>query len=187
MKIKKQVKISLITICIIIIICIFLNFFLNTFIYKDNYLDIISSKTKDYYVDPYLVLSVIKAESNFDKDATSHKEAYGLMQLLYSTAKEVNEEVALANDLQVSDLYNEEVNIVLGTKYISDLIKYYNGNYHLALCAYNAGCGNVDKWIEQGIIDKDFSVKEAEKIPYNETKNYIKRVINNYKMYKILY
>ena len=184
---NKILKFSIVAIIIVIFIVILSSIFLKNFIYKNEYLDIIESKTKDYYVDPYLVLSVIKAESNFDKDATSHKEAYGLMQLLHSTAKEVNEEVALANDLQVNDLYNEEVNIILGTKYISNLIKYYNGNYHLALCAYNAGCGNVDKWIEQGIIDKDFSDKEAEKIPYNETKNYIKRVINNYKMYKILY
>lgn len=187
MKINKKFKIIFIIICIIMIICIALKLSLKCFLYKNCYIDIIQTKTKEFYVDPYLVLSVIKAESNFNKNATSNKEAYGLMQLLYSTAKEVNEETKTVEELNIDDLYKEEINIVIGTKYISNLIKQYNGNYHLALCAYNAGCGNVNKWIEQGIIDKNFSVKEAKKIPYNETKNYIKRVISNYYIYKLLY
>lgn len=187
MKKNKLLRFSIIAIIIVISVCILLNMFLKTFIYKTNYLGILQDKTKDYYVDPYLALSVIKAESNFNKDAISSKEAYGLMQLLYSTANEVNSEVLLVDNLQPSDLYNEEVNIILGTKYLSNLIKYYNGNHHLAICAYNAGCGNVDKWIEKGIINKNFSVKEADKIPYDETSNYVKKVIKNYKIYKLLY
>lgn len=187
MKSNKLLRFNIIAIIIVIVAYILLNIFLKTFIYKTNYLDIVQNKTKDYYVDPYLVLSVIKAESNFNKDAMSPKEAYGLMQLLHSTAKEVNEEVKSVEVLDINDLYDEEINIILGTKYISNLIKHYNGNYHLAICAYNAGCGNVDKWIEKGIINKSFSVKEANKIPYDETRTYIKKVLFNYNIYKILY
>ena len=68
-----------------------------------------------------------------------------------------------------------------GTKYFSLLLDYYNNNYYLAIAAYNAGIGTVTKWIDDGIIKKDGS--DIENIPYKETNNYVRKVLNNYKIY----
>ena len=71
--------------------------------------------------------------------------------------------------------------IRLGTNYISTLLKYYNNNLYLALSAYNAGIGNVNKWIENGIIQKDGS--DIENIPFKETENYVRKIQRDYKIY----
>ena len=57
----------------------------------------------------------------------------------------------------------------------------------MAVCAYNAGMGNVDKWIEQGIVDKNLSEYINVNIPFNETKKYLRKVISSYKLYRLLY
>lgn len=82
------------------------------------------------------------------------------------------------------DLKSPDINIELGTKYFSKLVKYYNGNYNLAIAAYNAGIGTVSKWIENGIIKKDGT--DIENIPYKETNNYVRKILKNYKIYKKL-
>lgn len=156
------------------------------FIFKNTYIETINS-CSSFGIDPYLILSIIKAESNFSTFAVSKKEAYGLMQILYSTAFEINDELNLVENLNKEDLYDVRINITIGTKYFSDLIKRYNGNYYLAICAYNAGLGNVDKWIEEGIIDSNFTYKDYTNIPYKETRTYFNNVISNYKIYRFLY
>lgn len=83
------------------------------------------------------------------------------------------------------DLRDIETNIELGTKYFSNLVKYYGGNYYLAISAYNAGMGTVSKWIEDGIIKRDGS--DIENIPYKETNNYVRKILKNYEIYKGLY
>lgn len=95
-------------------------------------------------------------------------------------AEEVNEEIIVTESL-----YNPEINIKIGTKYYSKLIKKYNNNTLLALAAYNAGIGNVDNWIKQGIIKEDGS--DIEKIPFKETNNYVRKIVRDYKIYQELY
>lgn len=153
--------------------------------YPLKHFDIIKSEAAKNNIDPYLVLSIIKAESGFNKHATSSKEAKGLMQIMDSTADDMKNNMDI--DINKEDLYDEEVNISLGCKYFAYLIKKYEGNYYLAVCAYNAGMGNVDKWIEQGIVDKNLSEYENVNIPFNETKKYLQKVIKSYKMYRLLY
>ena len=82
---------------------------------------------------------------------------------------------------------DEKINIALGTKYLSTLVKKYNGNYYLAIVAYNAGMGNVDKWLEEGIIDTNLKEYKNVDIPFSQTKDYLYKVINSYKTYRILY
>ena len=65
------------------------------------------------------------------------------------------------------------------------MVSYYNGNYYLAITAYNAGIGTVSRWIENGIIKEDGS--NIEKVPYKETNNYVRKVLKNYKVYEELY
>lgn len=152
-------------------------------IYKYEYKEYIEKYADENDLDPLLVASIIKVESNFKRNIKSKSGAIGLMQLMEETALE---EADQANeDINVTEkLYNPEINIKIGTKYFAKLMKKY-GNYKLALAAYNAGRGNVDSWIEKGIIKKDGS--DIENIPFKETNNYVRKVIRDYKIYRSLY
>jgi soluble lytic murein transglycosylase-like protein len=109
-----------------------------------------------YNVDVKLLKAIAKAESNFDASATSSAGAMGIMQLMPSTAK----------SLGISDAYDAHDNIMGGAKVISQLLEKYDGDKSLALAAYNAGSGNVDKY---GGIP-----------PFTETQNYVKKVLSYY-------
>lgn len=167
-----------------LVIAIFL-VFCKYYFYPLKHFEIIKVEAAKNNIDPYLVLSIIKVESGFDKHATSNKEAKGLMQIMDSTAEDIKNKMDI--DVNKEDIYDEKVNISLGCKYFASLIKKYDGNYYLAVCAYNAGMGNVDKWIEQGIVDKNLSEYENVNIPFIQTKNYLYKVIKSYKMYRLLY
>lgn len=120
-----------------------------------EYMDSIFQKASAQYdVPANLLKAVAKAESNFNPKAISGSGAAGVMQLMPKTAEY----------LGVKDIFDAEQNIMGGAKYLSELIKKYDGNTALALAAYNAGSGNVAKY---GGIP-----------PFNETKNYISKVIS---------
>jgi len=106
------------------------------------------------------------------------------MQLMETTAEEVAENT-LIEYKQDETIYDVETNIMLGTKYFSELLEHYNGNIYLSLTAYNAGMGNVAKWIEKGIIKEDGS--DIENIPFKETNNYVRKILRDYEIYKELY
>jgi soluble lytic murein transglycosylase len=181
---KKTKKILLITFLIIILILIgWLS--VKTFMYPLKHFDIIKEEAAKNNIDPYLVLAIIKTESGFDKDVTSPKQAKGLMQIMDSTAQEMIQDSDI--NLDEDSIYDENVNIALGCKYLSSLIKKYNGNYYLAIISYNAGMGNLDSWIEEGIISEDLDSIKNVNIPFSETKKYLKRVIVSYKIYRFLY
>lgn len=154
-------------------------------LYPLAYFDIVKVEATKNNIDPYLIMAVIKTESNFNKKAVSNKNAKGLMQIMDSTAQELKNNIS--DDLDMSDIYNIDVNIALGSKYLSSLINKYNGNYYLAICAYNAGMGNVNKWLEQGIISSDLNEYKDVNIPFPQTKDYLYKVIKSYKMYRIFY
>lgn len=151
--------------------------------YPKKYSEYVEKYSAEYNVDPLLVYSIIKAESNFKKDAISSSGAKGLMQLMNSTATEIANEIN--EEYSEGDLQDIEKNIMLGTKYYSDLEQKYSGNMLLALAAYNAGIGNVTQWIAADIIKEDGS--DIENIPFKETNMYVRKIVNNYKMYQKLY
>ena len=152
-------------------------------IYPQKYSEYVYRYSEQSDVDPLLVFAVIKAESNFDEVVVSSSGAIGLMQLMEKTALE---QAGKHNkNYEYKDLYNPEINIELGTAYLAELINKYNGNYYLAVTAYNAGIGVVDGWIANGTINPDGS--DIENIPYKETNNYVRKIVKNYKMYKELY
>ena len=167
--IQKQMKKALICLILIIVCIIAMN---SKYILKIF-----------YQIDPLLVYSIIKAESNFKEEATSYRGAIGLMQLMDKTAREIAENNVMEDETGVT-LYNPEKNIKLGIIYLANLQKQYS-NISIALAAYNAGIGNVNKWIEEGIIKSDGS--DIENIPFKETNTYVRRILKDYKIYKKLY
>lgn len=153
-------------------------------IYPTKYLTYVEKYAEENDLDKYMIYAIIKAESNFDPNVKSQSDAIGLMQLLQETAKERSKVVGEEN-ITEADLYEPEMNIKLGTSYYAYLLKYYNGNNVLALTAYNAGIGNVDNWIKNGIIKSDGS--DMENIPYKETNNYVRKILRDYQIYIKLY
>lgn len=147
--------------------------------YPQKYKEYVEKYSKEYQIDKELIYAMIKTESNFKQNAISKKEALGLMQILEDTAYEIASE--LKKDITKEDILNPEINICLGTKYISNLIEKY-GNVELAITSYNAGIGNVDSWIEQGIIKQDGT--DLQNIPFKETNNYVRKILRDYEIYK---
>lgn len=154
--------------------------------YPKKYEEIVSLYAEEYNVNENLIYAVIKAESDFDENAVSNKNALGLMQIMEDTAKDI----AKKNNIKVDennarqDILDINNNINIGTKYLATLLEKYQ-NTELALAAYNAGTGNVDNWIEKKILKEDGS--NIENIPYKETNNYVRIILQNYKIYKMLY
>ena len=186
---NKFIKRLMIVITITLLIVLFFkviniqNFVLKK-VYKQQYTEYVEKYAKMYNIDPLWIYAIIKVESNFNKDAKSNSGAKGLMQLMDTTASELAQKDGIQNF--TSDmLFDPETNIRLGTKYFDELLTKYNENYYLAIAAYNGGTGNVDLWIQKGVIDKDGS--NIENIPYKETNVYVRKTIKAYSMYKKLY
>ena len=182
------------TLIILLIICVILAIFsifnipnkILKQIYKKEYSQYVEKYSKQYNVDEELVYAVIKAESNFNANAQSSKGAIGLMQLMETTAQDVCKRMDLniSNNELKEKLLEPEININIGTKYLSILIQQY-GNVEIAITAYNAGIGTVDNWIEKDIIKADGS--NVEKIPYKETNNYVRKILRDYQIYEKIY
>ena len=188
MKFFKEIDIkkitSIFTISTIIVLIVLLSVYitkiiLKKYVYVIKYEEIVKKSAANTNLDPYLIFSIIKQESKFNEYATSKKNAKGLMQILDSTAKEIS------NNNEVN-LYDAATNITVGTKYFKTLLDRYNGNLNLSICAYNAGLGNVDKWITSENIFKDNKLIISN-IPFKETREYLINILNYYNKYVELY
>ena len=153
-------------------------------IYKIDYYEYVYKYSKENDIDPLLIATIIKVESNYKRNIVSSSGAIGLMQLMENTAVEEANEIN-ENVTAIEKLYNPEFNIKIGTKYFAKLLKKYNNNYLLAAAAYNAGMGKVDMWIKNGIIKQDGS--DLENIPIKETNNYVRKIARDYMIYQELY
>lgn len=152
-------------------------------IYPTKYSQYVEKYAEEYRIDKYMVYAIIKAESNFNPKAKSASNAIGLMQIMETTAIETANKMNL--NVTEEDLFNPELNIQIGLKYFADLLKTYDNNYALAIIAYNAGIGNVDKWIADGIIQEN--AQDLENVPFKETNNYVRKILRDYQIYKELY
>lgn len=158
--------------------------FQRKYLYPYDYQDTINFYADRYEVDRNLVASVILAESKFRQDATSVHGARGLMQIMPETGRWIATQIE-DDSFSVDKLYNVNMNIKYGTWYLSELQTEFEGNEVLALAAYNAGRGNVYEWMEKYHWDINF--KDYTKIPFPETREYVKRVLENKKHYNKLY
>ena len=131
------------------------------------------------------VHAIARQESQFDRNATSHAGARGLMQLMPGTARETAGKIALSYR---PEALNSDVtyNIQLGSTYFQRMLSYYNGSYPLAVAAYNAGPGNVNKWLVRNGDPRNGGIDILdwiEQIPLSETRGYVHRVLENAVMY----
>lgn len=189
---KALKRIFLVIIILIILWLIFfpilkIDKFIMKKIYPKKYEYYIENYAEEYNVDELLIFAIIKTESNFNEKAKSKSNAIGLMQLMENTAIELankTQNYNANNSISEKEIYDPINNIELGTYYFSTLLEQY-GNIGIALAAYNAGMGRVNEWIEKGIIKSDGS--DLENIPYQETNMYVRKVLNNYKIYQELY
>lgn len=146
----------------------------------------VSKYSKLYNVDEALVFAVIKAESGFKEDAKSHKEAYGLMQITEDTMLWLKTKMDNDNiqGITVVDLYDPEINIMLGTFLLKNNIERF-GDLKTALCAYNAGISRIEQWLLDSRYSEDG--RTIKKAAFQETEDYTKKVIIYKNEYQKLY
>ena len=145
-----------------------------------RHLDIVQEHAGE--LDVSLILAVIMAESSFREDARSPVGAQGLMQLMPSTAAEIAVRMGMTN-FQPEDVWRPEVNIAMGSFYLNRLVAMF-GCEELALAAYNAGQGRVNRWLADPEVSYDGT--RLDKIPFTETRNYLRRVQRNRQIYEII-
>lgn len=138
----------------------------------------------EYGVDPLLVIAVIREESRFLPQSESRKGALGLMQLMPATAQWIALNLG-DQQYKAQDLLEPDKNIQYGTWYLANLQKAYSGNVILAVAAYNGGRGHVSQWIQTKKIDPNHV--EEKDIPFQETRQYVQRVLKSYQKYIMLY
>jgi soluble lytic murein transglycosylase len=147
-----------------------------------RYLNLVNKHAARYQLDPNLILAVIRQESAFNESARSRANARGLMQVLPTTGRLLARQAGIGS-YTIAKLYEPEANIALGTTYLAERLRRYGGRIELALAAYNAGDNRVDRWLQEfGNVDM---VEFVERIPFSETRSYVKQVLSNRTHYKL--
>ncbi len=148
--------------------------------YHLEYTDYIQESADRYQVNPYFIAAMAKCESDFDANATSSAGAVGVMQMMPETAQEVAN-LGLVDSIKYSpqNLKDPEVNINYGAAYLRYLVERYH-EMNPAIAAYNAGMGNVDKWLSE-----DTDIRAS--VGFEETEKYIQLVNRAKSMYEKLY
>lgn len=173
--------------CVILVmgILILLNHHLFwSWVYPIDYVDEVALASEKFDADPYLVLAVIQSESVFKQESVSRSGAMGVMQLMPDTATWVNQQSGLDFPPEAY-IYDAEANLYIGTWYLAYLTKKYDGEFLMTLAAYNAGEGNVDRWVNNGVWDGQ--QETINQIPYGETRHYIRRVLFFHEKYQSVY
>lgn len=176
---RKILNTTILIVCVLITLCASL-FCAFSYFYPKKYSMYINLMSEKYDVDKALIYSIINTESKFSPNATSEKGAMGLMQIIPSTATFIAQELDVEN-FKVDDMYVPKTNIEFGVYYLKYLYSKFD-SADAVICSYNAGETVVRRWLN----DKTYSAdgKTFVKIPYKETANYLKKVKQNYKVYK---
>lgn len=152
--------------------------------YPEPHHDLVFQMAGEYNVDPYLVFAIIRAESKYETSAQSPVGARGLMQIMPETAAWIASQQGI-KDFKSEQLHDPELNISFGCWYLNNLNQEFEGRLPVVLAAYNAGRGKVKQWIvsEQW----DGNADNLDKIPFDETREYVKSVLKNYEAYQAIY
>jgi soluble lytic murein transglycosylase len=151
--------------------------------YPLGYWETIERYSSERGLDPYLVAALIRQESTFNPRVRSHAGARGLMQILPSTGRLLARQERLR--YREADLYDPEINIRYGTRYLKDVLGSFGGRVDYALASYNAGPHRVKRWTGMDLtIPSEVFIEE---IPFDETRDYVKLVLRNEMLYRRLY
>lgn len=153
-------------------------------LYPRYFYDAIAEDSKKYDADPTLVLSIMREESRFNPRAKSEAAARGLLQFIITTAIEIGRDVGFVN-VTADDLYDPRVIIRLGAKYVGELLKKFGGDHYKAAAAYNAGPNQTALWARTAPAAGDDYFLSC--VTFDETKNYVRKVLNSYKRYGEIY
>lgn len=153
-------------------------------IYPQKYSEYIEKYSKEFDVDEAFVYSVIKCESGFNPDAVSSIGARGLMQLTKDTFEWVRMKIGDDESLSYDEMFDAQTNIRYGVFLLSKLKAEFDEN-STTLCAYHAGRGITNKWLENPEYSSDGVV--VDNIPYADTDTYVKRVLKTLEIYNSLY
>jgi soluble lytic murein transglycosylase len=153
-------------------------------IYPYAFPEYLKKYSAEFGVDPLYVLAVMREESRFDPEAGSYVGALGLMQVMPATGKGIANSLGIKN-FNSQMLLDPETSVKMGCFYLGEQLKNFNGNNYYASGAYNGGPGAMSKWISE-MGDKNID-EFIELIPYDETRNYIRKVMSSYFFYQMLY
>ena len=174
---------SLIVLGVVLVILVNSAWFLKLF-YPYPHRDLIAGYSREYQVDPYLVLALIRTESRFFSRADSRAGAKGLMQIMPETGVWIAGQMRIS-DYSVEKLYQPDYNIPMGIWYLAYLDKVFQGDLVKTLAAYNAGERKVKKWLNEGTWSG--RQQDLHRIPYEETRLYIDKVLFDYQVYRKIY
>jgi soluble lytic murein transglycosylase len=152
-------------------------------LFPEPYWDTIKAESAKNNLDPYLVASLIRQESEFNPSAISYANAYGLMQLLPAVGKAMAREEGISH-FETFQLLNPEINIRLGTRYLRQVLDRFGGVSEYALAAYNAGDSRVTDW--EGAGPYHGMDEFVESIPFTQTREYVQAILRNVETYKAI-
>lgn len=152
--------------------------------YPVKYQQLVERYAAENKVDKTLIYAVIKTESNFDSDAVSNVGARGLMQIMDDTFQWIRFRLGDSEDLNYDTMFDPEQNIRYGSYLIGYLLEYF-GSMDLAICAYHAGVGSVDSWLENPQYSTDG--KTLDTVPATDTRHYLNKIKDALYNYQTLY
>ena len=162
-------------------------------VFPKDFAEFIDASAKKRGLDRDLVRGLIKQESSFNPRAVSTSNAYGLMQMIPPTAREIAQDLKLGALKLPDDMFVPKRNIEMGTYYLGRQVTHYNGSVPLALASYNAGPARMDRWLRTRPSVKNAPANSDadneiwfDEIPYSETCFYVKAILRNVMLYRLL-
>lgn len=185
---KFKITINIICVCLIVGVLIFLiaysqrQYLKNA--YPIKYSDYVEKYSHEFNMDPYFVYAVIRTESGFSERATSQVNARGLMQITKETYEWISGRLGESKD-NFDSMYNAEDCVRYGI-YLLSYLKNTLGCESNILCGYHAGVNRAKQWLQDEELTHN-DIIDPNKIPYNDTKQYVNKVMKTYKIYSDLY
>lgn len=153
-------------------------------VFQRPYQELVGAYAQKYQLPESLVFGVMYAESKFDPNALSNRGAKGLMQVMDETGEWAAGKIGMVGFTKEM-LYDPQVNIHIGCWYLRQLTNQFEEPLETILAAYNAGNGNVEKWLSNPVYSQDG--KTLTEIPFGQTRTYVKKVALVKKIYEVLY